>query len=156
MIVHRDGNVVVEVERTQRAAVDYARTATGFSAPEWVVCPRCSVGKGDPCRSGTTCEARVHANAQRLLALPTWGVGFETPCCSRTVWLVWRTTRDDLEWREVPCFGCGSTFNAKLSASDLVPKRVPVQRVHPDRVEVVCWASEESHVDRTTAGAASG
>lgn len=143
MIVYLDGNLRIDAERRRRAAVDYARTAPRFSSPEWVVCPRCSVGKGDPCRSGVTCEARVHVNAARLLDLPTWGVGFETPCCGRTVWLVWRTTRDDLEWHEVPCSGCGSTFGAKLYASDVLSKRIPVQRVHPDRVEVVCWALEE-------------
>lgn len=140
----------------QREALAHARAASGLSSSTWVACPRCAVGRGDPCRSGSTCPERHEANAARLLRLPTWGVAFQTPCCDRLVWLVWRTAADDLTWSGVPCFECGATFGAQFYASDIVPKRVPVQRVHPDRVEVVCWASEDSPDDTGTTAGPSG
>lgn len=149
MTVLRDSALLEERQRA--AAVAYARAAAGLSSSLWVVCPRCSIGRGDPCTGGDTHDERHRTNAERLLRLPTWGVGFSTPCCRRVVWLVWRTAADELQWSGIPCFGCGATFEARLHASDLIAKRVPMARLHPDRVEVLCWASEESPDDNGTA-----
>lgn len=123
-----------------------------FSSPLWHGCPRCGAYRGSPCDvgiagkagDGTYCEARRDANHKRLLDLPTYAIGIKTPCCGDEILLVWRTTKDRLEWRSVPCALCARTFAIENNASDLVDVKFEVPRLNPDAVEMTCWAKRDA------------
>ena len=122
-------------------------TTEGKSAPRWVTCPRCGAYKGDECNTGRGyCPQRIDANIERLEGLQTWAIPQKSPCHDTEVWLCWRSAEDQLEWQGVPCFarGCGKTHTFQAYASDLVEQRVPIDRLHPDRLEMTCWATEQS------------
>lgn len=116
------------------------------SSPRWIKCPRCAVARGDPCRGVSYCYQRLEDNRIRLETLDSWAVEWETPCHKTGVWLCWRSAGDALHWSGVPCFasGCEKTYQIELHASELTERRVPIERLNPQRVEMACWATEES------------
>jgi len=123
------------------------------SSPRWVDCPACGIARGDFCqnprqegersRSAVFCDARLELNTRRLRELQTWAVEVESPCCSAPVCLVWRSAEDQLTWTGVPCFLCGETYTFQHYAHEMAEKRRPVDRLYPDKLEVVCWATED-------------
>lgn len=128
------------------------RNGMAQTSPRWVGCPDCGAYKGDTCRDPATNDrvlswhsGRIDANRQRLRDLETWAIEWETPCCGEQIHLVWRCAGDLLRWHEVPCFACENTYDIELLASDLVERRTLADHIHPDRVEVVCWASTNAN-----------
>ena len=128
-------------------------TPTGaMSSPRWVDCPRCGIARGDFCinprpaggfrRLPAFCNARLDLNLQRLRELQTWAIEIASPCCATPVCLVWRSAEDSLTWTGVPCFACHKTYTFQHYASGLVESRRPVDRLYPDKLEVVCWATK--------------
>lgn len=123
---------------------------TGGSSPRWVSCPKCKAYRGDPCRAvldkGKYCAERVEANRKRLAELETWAIFSTTPCHGTRVLLCWRSAENELSWFGVPCFAkdCGKTYQFCAYADELVPERVQAERLHPQLVEMVCWATEET------------
>lgn len=116
-------------------------------SPLHVHCRGCGSAKGDPCRASTLpadskfCHARCKDNVKRYTELKTYGVVWESPCCKRRLWLVWRQLGDELEWREVPCMKCRKTYGVQRRASDVAPgDRVEVERINGQLVEMTCWA----------------
>ena len=87
---------------------------------------------------------RIEENRIRLEGLPTWAVPFPSPCCDVVVWLVYRTTEEELSWSGVPCLSpkCDRTYEVHLFASEQVERRLTVDRIHPDRVQMLCWGAE--------------
>lgn len=148
--VFLDAHLVASQDATRRAHLDTLEAnpqwRDGPASPRWVSCSRCGAYRGDECHTGEGyCVERREENRRRLLALPTYAAPFHTPCCRQLVWLVWRTTADELRWTGVPCFKCEKTYTIDRHASDdsMVDDRVIVDRVHPHLVEVVCWALAE-------------
>jgi len=128
-----------------QAGTSAARTP---SSPRWVNCKQCGAYRGDPCHTEHGyCEERVAANRKRLEELDTWAVSWKSPCHGTAIWLCWRTAVDGLLWTGVPCFapGCGTTFTIEQHASDLLDQRMPVERLNPHLVEMLCWATEEEN-----------
>lgn len=123
----------------------------GPASPRWVNCKQCGAYRGDLCNRGRGyCPERVVANAKRMKELDTWGFRYVTLCHPNhpvQPHLVWRQVEenDKLTWNDVPCFtpGCGATFTVERYASELLERRMPVDRINPHMLEMTCWATEE-------------
>ncbi len=117
-------------------------------ASRWVSCTACGAARGDDCRHGQPCDARVEARADEIADLPTWCVVVKTACCTGEVGLLYRTLERVVEWHSVPCPTCGQTFAYQLDR-DLAPpeddSHLQATRAHPQLAVMHCWAHGAKH-----------